>query len=225
MNRYIAERASTPAWTLLIALMAVPSGSTGVNAHPHVWVAVETTVIYENAAVTGLRHTWTFDDLYTAQAVQGLDTNGDGTYDRQELAELAKVNMDGLKEFAYFTFAKLGETDVALGEPTDAWLEHKDGTLALHFTVPLRQPVLAEADGFSFSVYDPSFFIAFDLAKDNPIRLAEQAPQGCTAEIGIPKSDQIDLSRLGESFAQELGDYAGFGLSMAKTVSIRCAKS
>ena len=43
-------------------------------------------------------------------AIEGLDKNGDGKYDRQELSELAQVNIDGLKEFNYFTVAKLGTT-------------------------------------------------------------------------------------------------------------------
>src|SRR5689334_18733285 len=60
-------------------------------AHPHVWITVETTVLYANGAFTGLRHRWTFDEFYTAMAIEGLDKNNDGVYDREELAELAKV--------------------------------------------------------------------------------------------------------------------------------------
>jgi ABC-type uncharacterized transport system substrate-binding protein len=101
------------------------------SAHPHVWVAVEITVVYENGRITGLRHKWTFDDMYTAMAIEGLDTNGDKIYSREELADLAKVNIDGLKEFGYFTYAKLGQTALKMKEPTDYWLEHKDGVLSL----------------------------------------------------------------------------------------------
>ena len=74
-------------------------------AHPHVWITVETTLMYDQGAFSGLRHKWTFDQYYTAMAIEGLDKNKDGKYDREELAELAKVNIDGLKEFAYFTTA------------------------------------------------------------------------------------------------------------------------
>ena len=49
-------------------------------------------------------HKWMFDEFYTAMAIEGLDKNKDGVYDREELAELAKVNIEGLKDFAYFTF-------------------------------------------------------------------------------------------------------------------------
>ena len=52
------------------------------------------------------------------------------------------------------------------GDARDYWLEHKDGLLSLHFTLPFASPVPAEAKGFSFAVYDPTYFIAFELAED-----------------------------------------------------------
>ncbi|MCK9912785.1 DUF1007 family protein, partial [Microbacteriaceae bacterium K1510] len=80
------------------------------------------------------------------------DKNGDGKYDREELKELAQVNIDGLKEFDYFTYAKLGPTALKFKPPVDYWLDYTDkGILTLHFTLPLEQPVSADAPGFTFS--------------------------------------------------------------------------
>lgn len=194
------------------------------DAHPHVWVSVETTVVYERGVISGFRHRWTFDELYTTMAIQGLDANGDGVYDRKELAELAQVNMDGLKEFGYFTFARLGGQDLELAAPKDYGLDHKDGVLTLDFVLPLAQPVLSDADGFSFSVTDPSYFIAFDLAKDRPIRLSEGAPAGCEANVITAEQDAEQLQRLGQAFQNELGG-ATMNIGGAKTVAVSCPKS
>jgi ABC-type uncharacterized transport system substrate-binding protein len=43
--------------------------SSGVSAHPHVWVSVKETVLYGNGSITGLQQAWTFDEFYTAQAI------------------------------------------------------------------------------------------------------------------------------------------------------------
>jgi ABC-type uncharacterized transport system substrate-binding protein len=189
------------------------------QAHPHVWVTVETTLLYERGAFTGLRHKWTFDEFYTAMAIEGLDRNKDGKYDREELAELAKVNIESLKDFAYFTFPALAGQALKTGEPRDYWLEHTDSILSLHFTLPFASPVLPEAKRFSFAVYDPTFFIAFDLAKTGqPVRLGDGAPKGCALKIGAPERDPRDASALGESIAA----LTGFGVSIAKTVSVEC---
>jgi ABC-type uncharacterized transport system substrate-binding protein len=213
-------------WAAIASLCV--TASSPADAHPHVWVSVQTTVNYDRATITGLTHRWTFDDMYTAMAVQGLDTNGDGIYSKEELAELAKVNMEGLKEFSYFTFAKLGSQDLKFGEPVNAWLEHKDNVLSLYFTMPLETPVLAEAEGFNFAVYDESFFIAFDLAKDTPVRLSEGAPEGCTAQIGGSEKDLEELQRLNDAFGGQLtagNANQGMGFGYAQTVNVGCKKS
>jgi ABC-type uncharacterized transport system substrate-binding protein len=239
-------------------------------AHPHVWISVEATVLYDKGTVAGLRQRWTFDEFYSAMAIQGLDANNDGNYDRSELAELAKVNIEGLKDFSYFTHARLGEQQLAFDAPSDSWMEYaeavvvpspagssaatggpapaqptqsgagfwsrltssmtgsegageKPKVLSLEFTLPLAQPVLAEAEGFNFSVYDPSFFIWFDLVKDRPVRLADGAPQGCKAEVGTPGKDGAQMQQLGEAFFSQAGG-ANVGVGVAKTVSITCPK-
>lgn len=281
--------------TLVGAVVAL--GATAADAHPHVWVTTETTVLYENGTIVGLRQKWSFDDFYTAMALQGLDTNNDGVYDRSELAELAKVNMEGLKEFDYFTTAKLATEQLKFEAPKDFWLEHADapegateitmktgdaafeGTgvaiekkdqpprgwfarlwswffgspesiegatpkpaerqkvLSLHFTLPLVHPVLAEAPGFSFTISDPSFFIAFQPAEKDPVLLAG-APAGCRATIGetaaatapptaedVAKSEAepnpaADARRLGDAFSQQFGSQSvGFGFVKPATIS------
>lgn len=211
------------------ALALLVAGATGASAHPHVWITYETTVVYENGSLAGFDHVWTFDDMYTAMAVQGLDKNGDGAYSREELAELADVNMQGLKDFDYFTYAKLGTAPVKLAPPTDAWLEHKNGLLSLHFRMPLEKPVLAEAEGFSFAVYDPTFFIAFEPEKTDAIKLAAGAPPGCKAVMVEPKTDEntdeLKAKLLDNAFAQELGKTTDIGGTFTKTVSVSCAKS
>jgi ABC-type uncharacterized transport system substrate-binding protein len=257
-------------WPVACAALIGAAYAAPAAAHPHVWVSVETTVLYDKGTVTGLRQRWTFDEFYSAMAIQGLDANNDGTHDRTELAELAKVNIEGLKDFEYFTYARLGEQQLAFEAPSDSWMEYAEATnvpnapgsadamggaapanptqvgggfwsrltnsiagsekavekpkvLSLEFTLPLKQPVLAEAEGFNFSIYDPSFFIWFDLAKDRPVRLAEGAPQGCKAEVGAPGKEGAQLQQLGEAFFSQAGG-ANVGVGVAKTVTVACPK-
>lgn len=214
------QRAITAALSGLIFL-AVPWAS--VQAHPHVWVTTQAKLLFDNGSVTGITQSWVFDELYTAMAIQGLDKDGDGTYTRQELAELAKVNIDGIKDYDYFTDVRLGDQRLSVTERNDYWLEHKEGILTLHFTVTLESPVLAEAEGFSFSVYDPSYFIAYEFAKTEPVALGAGAPGGCTAELSN-KDDSGDAQALNEALLSQLGDFTG-DVSLTKKVSLVCARS
>ena len=111
-------------------------------------------------------------------AVEGLDTNKDGKYSREELAELAKVNVTSLKDFGYFTLPTLAGQAVKVADPSDllARVQRRHPGPAFHAAV--CQPGAAGSQGVRLSVYDPSFFIAFDLAKtDQPVRLAKGRPR------------------------------------------------
>jgi ABC-type uncharacterized transport system substrate-binding protein len=202
----------------VLGLMALAALATSAQAHPHVWITVETTVAFANGAFTGVQHKWTFDEFYTAMAIEGLDKNKDGKYDREELAELAKVNIDGLKDFAYFTYVALAGQELKLGEARDYWLEHKDGLLSLHFTLPFAQPVLTEAKGLTFSVQDPTFFIAFELAKTDPVKLGDGAPRECKINPGAGTQEPGTAAAPGTQSAMQ----PAFAMGMAKTIAIEC---
>lgn len=193
-------------------------------AHPHVWVTVETTVVYEKGLIKGFKHRWTFDDLYTAMATQGLDKNGDGQFTKAELTELAEANMAGIKKFGYFTFAKLGNQELSLTDPEKYWLEMKDGILALHFELPLSDRVLAESPDFSFSTYDPTYYIAFELSRETPIRLAG-APSGCITNVHAPTDDELLAKALTDALSEELAQAENLGAGLAHSVQIACPAS
>lgn len=204
---------------IALAALAVPA-----SAHPHMWVTYEMTVDYDQGTVTGVDHVWSFDDAYAAMALEGLDTNNDGKYDQHELEPLLKVNMDGLKEFNYFTVAKLGEEQLAFNPPTNARLDYTNGILRLFFHLSLAKPVLADAEGLTFAVFDPSYFIDFEPEKTDAVKLAS-APQGCTATLLDPDASKEDAQakKLGAAMAQQFGaGVVGFG--SYKTVAISCKK-
>ncbi len=172
-------------------------------AHPHVWVTVETEVVYdEHKSVTGFRHKWTFDEAYSQFAVEGRDLNNDGQYDRAELQELAEVNVVTLKEFDYFTFPKVSNKLVDREPPKDYWLEYKDRLLTLYLTLPLKTPIPAsKVKDFTFGVYDPTMYVGFAFARENPVRLSAAPPQlrSCREEPGPERrpTQQSDACRPG----------------------------
>ena len=57
---------------VLAAVLAV-AASAGLardaHAHPHVWATVRSEIILDaNRQITGVRHAWTFDEMYSAMA-------------------------------------------------------------------------------------------------------------------------------------------------------------
>ncbi len=205
------------------ALLAMFLVSTGIaSAHPHVWVDVETEIVTgPNQEITGFRHKWTFDEMYSEFAVQGLDTNGDGIYSQEELQPLAQTNVEALKEFEYFTFAFLGKDKLPLKEPApDYRLEYKKKLLTLYFTLPLASPVPRnKITEFSFAIYDPGMYVAMTLNKKAPVKIASAKPLPCRAHIGSRPSEQdANAAQLGEN----IDPASNLGLQFAERVTIDC---
>ena len=165
---------------VLAAVLAVAASSglaRDAHAHPHVWATVRSEIILDaNRQITGVRHAWTFDEMYSAMAVQSLDTDGDGVFSPAELKPLTEVNVNSLKEFDYFTFVHVGDADALLLKPPEnASLDYDKSLLTLHFTLPLATPLNAHSQEAQVDVYDPSFFVAFGFATEAPVTLSGPA--------------------------------------------------
>jgi ABC-type uncharacterized transport system substrate-binding protein len=195
--------------------------ATAASAHPHVWVTVRSELWFAaDGAVSAVRHAWTFDEMFSAFATQGLDKDKDGKLSRDELAELAKVNVTSLKEFNYFSVGKSGGKDIEFGEPVDYWIgADKDNVLTLHFTLPINSKV--EKSGLTIEVFDPSWFVDISLADETPPKLVS-APAGCTVEAKKPQSPDVSPGKLSESFFNSLNAASQFGSQFASRIILAC---
>src|SRR5580704_1306310 len=91
---------------MIFALAGFLAAGASAAAHPHVWVTMQGELVYApDGSVTGVRYAWTFDDMFSAFATQGLEPKKPGVFTRQDLDPLAKENVSSLKEFGYFTYA------------------------------------------------------------------------------------------------------------------------
>jgi len=213
MDRLIRIFAATLASFVLV--------STQAQAHPHVWVTMKSEIVYaSDGAVTGIRHAWSFDDMFSAFATQGLESKQKGVFTRDELAPLAEVNVTSLKEFDYFSFAKANGKKAELGDAIDYWLDYMDSVLTLHFTLPLKSA--AKTQSFELEVYDPTYFVDFALAEKNPVALA-QAPAACKLSVGKPQEMTAAAARrLAEIPAGETIPSNSYGSQFANKISVKC---
>lgn len=207
--------------TLLAAFAAVVVMSRSACAHPHVWVTMKSEIVYDARGVaTGVRHAWTFDDMFSAFATQGLESKEKGVFTREELAPLAEVNVSSLKEYDYFTQARIGGKKADMGDAADYWLEYKDATLTLHFTLPFKEP--AKANALEMEVYDPTYFVDFALAEKDPVSLAG-APAGCKLSVAKPQEMTAEMARrLGEIPADQQIPSNSYGAQFANRIAVKC---
>lgn len=202
---------------VLAALVAVTQTS---DAHPHVWVISKSEIVYApDGTITGIRHAWTFDEMFSTMAVQGLETKTKGVYSREELAALAETNVTSLKEFDFFTFAKLDGKKEKFGDPKDYYLEYKDQTLVLHFVLPFKVPVKGRE--LMLEVYDPSYFVEFQMDEKDPVTLAG-APASCKVKVEKPSDNAAEKQKLTEKMFQS-GDNSNYGAIHSSKALVTCS--
>jgi ABC-type uncharacterized transport system substrate-binding protein len=208
MSKHLSRLAGCALASLLLA------GGTA-SAHPHVWVSMTSEVVYApDGTISGVRHAWTFDDMFSVFAVQGLESKTKDVYTREELAPLAKTNVESLKEFEYFTLAKIDGKKAEFKDPSpDFYLEYKNQILTLHFTLPFKAPV--KAKNVEFEIFDPSYFVDFSLAEKNPVALVG-APAQCKVTLMRP-GDPLPDARQG---AQP--DPNNWGAQFANKIVVKC---
>jgi ABC-type uncharacterized transport system substrate-binding protein len=207
----------------LIHLLSIPValaiGAGAAQAHPHVWVTAASELIFAaDGSITGVRHAWIFDDMFSTYALQGIKTRKKGVYSREELAPLAQTNMESLKEFAFFTFARVDNKKQKFADPIDYYLEYKDAALVLHFTLPFKTPIRAKQ--LALEIFDPSYFVDFSLQKKDPIHLVG-APATCTFAIQRPSDGTTIAQKLNEDTFLN-GANANFGAMFANKISVDC---
>ena len=208
---------------LLIASICLTATTGAATAHPHVWVKIRSVLLFDaSGKIAAIRHAWTFDDLYSAFATQGIERKPDTPLTSEQLAPIAAQNMEDLREYAYFTSARAGGQKLGFAAPVDfSAEEHPDKTLTLHFTLPLTSAASA-GKAFALQVYDPSYFVDFEFEATDPVTL-KSAPDGCSVNYFKPKPlVEADAKKLSESFFSGLSPGTDFGIKLAGRVIVGC---
>ena len=210
--------------TALAACAGLLLAAATASAHPHVWVTVHSELVYApDGTIIGVRHAWTFDDMFSVFATQGIEAKKKGEFTREELAPLAEVNVGSLKEYDFFTYANANGKKVEFNEPPAGYyLEYnpKDTVLTLHFVLPLKAPV--KAKDLTLEVYDREFFVDFSFAEKNPVKLVG-APAQCKLSVLNPQQMDAALSQqLSQLGPDQKNSSLTIGSEFANKIVVKC---
>jgi ABC-type uncharacterized transport system substrate-binding protein len=211
-------------FSLAAALAALAMTGAAASAHPHVWVTIKSELVFApDGAVTGVRHAWTFDDMFSVFATQGLEAKTKGEFTREELAPLAEVNVTSLKEYDYFTYAKANGKKIEFNDPAAGYYldyDRKETVLTLHFLLPLKQPV--KAKDLTLEVFDREFFVDFSFAEKDPAKLVG-APAQCKLTVGKPQEMNAALAQqLSQLGPNQRDSSLTIGAEYANKILVKC---
>jgi ABC-type uncharacterized transport system substrate-binding protein len=210
--------------TILATFTGLALAGSAASAHPHVWVTVKSELVYApDGSVTGVRHAWTFDDMFSVFATQGIEAKKKGEFTREELAPLAEVNVTSLKEYDFFTQAIANGKKIEFNEPPAGYyldFNPKDTVLTLHFTLPLKTPL--KTKDLTIEIFDREFFVDFSFAEKDPAKLVG-APAQCKLTVGKPQEMNAAMSQqLSQLGPDQKNTSMMLGAEFANKLSVKC---
>jgi ABC-type uncharacterized transport system substrate-binding protein len=204
------------------ALAALLLAASPALAHPHVWVTTKAELVYApDGRISAVRHAWTFDEGYSAFAIQGLEKGPDGAIKPDQLKELAKTNTESLADNEYFTIMKANGAPQSFAPPRDPIAVVENGQITLRFELPLKSPALS-GKALVLEVRDPTFFVDFRLGEGDAVTL-KGAPTGCVASLTRAKPmPSVDPQNLSESFFKSLTASANLSAQFTNRALVAC---
>lgn len=170
-------------WPVLAALvlLGIVARGEAVDAHPHVFVEAKSEIVFDGSGhATGVRHAWRFDKFFSSYAILGYDHDQNGLLTPEELAELAEINAESLKDFDYYTFVYLNDEPVPIGDISGYWLSYDADMqqLTFYFVLTFAEPVDPSEGPLTIDIFDPEYFVAMEMTPAEPFAMID-APKDC----------------------------------------------
>lgn len=167
----------------LLALIASLSLPHAAFAHPHVFIDNRVVFMFAGDKIIALTESWTFDEIFSDQLLQGFDANGDGNFDAAESKAVAKGTLPNLKKFRYFNYVWVDGKDLGAIDPIDFTASAKNKKVTFVFSVKLPKPVDPKTQKLKVEINDREYYVEVDLAKEQPVLF--HGNQGVTCDPKI----------------------------------------
>ncbi|MBB3935651.1 DUF1007 family protein [Aureimonas phyllosphaerae] len=208
-----------------VALLVATCGA--ASAHPHVFADSRMEIVgTSDGLLSSVRNIWRFDELFSSSVVVDFDKNGNGTLDDDEVQAVAETVRQSIAEWDFYTFVSIGNRDLKLKPPESIRGLFEKGQLLLFFEMKLEEAVDLKAQPVTFSVYDESYFVAFDFANETAFQLLD-LPKTCTKSYTRPDPDEdasdwmnsVSMLKPGQSIPE---DGVNFSQLLATRVDVSC---
>jgi ABC-type uncharacterized transport system substrate-binding protein len=146
---------------IALLFLLVPAGA---QAHPHVFVDAAARFILDDAgrlAAVEIEHL--YDPLVSLFVLQDLGVDPFAPMSAEDAARLGADQRAMLTDAGAFAALSIGGEEIPLGAPANVAVGIADERMHVTFTAPLAAPQALDGMAAILAIFDPVYFIAFDL--------------------------------------------------------------
>jgi len=181
-------RPRTVVLALVFSAFAVFCG----EAHPHVFISNRMVVAFDGARLSGITFFWTFDEMFSSMIFTDFAPGADGRFAPGLVDGIKTNDFDNLENYHYFLAFFIGKRPLTKIRIEKFLPFVTNGTrLVYSFFVPLGLPVSDTPQALRVTVYDDSYYVAFD-----PMRTADVQREGDAAvavKLSVEKTKVMPL--------------------------------
>ena len=186
-------------------------------AHPHSFISLKTEPVADEMQLTGLKMRWTMDEITSADLLYDAGEAKPGDEVWKKLA--AEVMANVLAQHYFTEFWHNGKKVKFLNRPTEYGMERDGHQAVLTFILPLAHPQPLAGQKYTFSTFDPSYYVDMSYPEDADVTLPAALQKRCQVHVVTPKPSDSTLSfalsldkddappedmELGQQFAQQV---------------------
>lgn len=171
----------------VLALSFLAIAAAAAFAHPHVFIDNTMTVRFDQGKLSGITFRWVFDDMFSQMILTDFKPAADGTFGPKATAQIKSGAFDNLENYHYFLAFFVGKKPLRkfrIEKFTPSVIQ--GNKLVYSFFVPLDLPVSTEEQTVRVTVYDDTYFVAFDLMHAQDVTVS--GDEGVAVSLSIEKT-------------------------------------
>jgi len=191
-------------------------------AHPHSFISINTTLVsHQPDTLNGLKMVWKMDEITSADLLYDA---GDAKPDSVVWKKLAAEVMANVLGQHYFTeFWHNGKPVKFENLPAEYHLAREGHQAVLTFVLPLAEPQPVNGQVYTFSTFDPSYFVDMFYDDEKSLKLPESWQPHCKLRLTTPQPDaSMQAYALSLDKADAPPEDLDLGRQFAQTVTLIC---
>lgn len=195
--------------------------SLSAQAHPHSFITLTTQIEAADGKMSGLKMRWVMDELTSADLLYDAGKAKPGDEVWKKLAAEVMANVLGQHYFTEFWHD--GKKVKFDNLPRDYGLAREGHQAVLTFTLPLASPQPLAGQTYTFSTFDPSYYVDMSYEDDEQVSLPAALAGVCKVSVHTPKPSEDMMSyalSLDKEDAPE--EDMELGKQFAQKVTVKC---
>lgn len=138
-------------------------------AHPHVFIAQNTRIVFDDKGLAGFRVSWAFDEMFSSLIAADFDADQNGKLDKKEVRVIREKAFGYIAEHNYYIHVDIDGKPFAVKYVTEFNAFLKGGKLHYDFFVPCHVRATAHPKKIKLSPYDPAYYSSIYFPDNTPV--------------------------------------------------------